>query len=119
MRRIVSLAGHSAQFAVADDGTCWFWNGAGWEPARGPLPQPMVANDVAAPRVVMATITTGEVGRAMDGNSPYTQFHDAKAAAQRIIDSHDPGEITTGKVSDKFRTTARDILERQKAKKKP
>ena len=84
MRRIVSLAGHSAQFAVADDGTCWFWNGAGWEPARGPLPQPMVANDVAAPRVVMATITTGEV-------------------------TPDPSQ----------RTTARDILERQKAKKKP
>ena len=55
MRRIVSLAGYNATFAVADDGTCWYWDGARWERARGPLPQPVT------PTVIMATITSGEV----------------------------------------------------------
>lgn len=40
-RRIVSIAGPSAQFAIADDGTGWYWDGTRWVPwERAPLPQP-------------------------------------------------------------------------------
>ena len=39
-RKIVGLAGVSSQFALADDGSVWFWNGAAWESwGRGELPE--------------------------------------------------------------------------------
>lgn len=40
-RRIVQLAGSGAQWALADDGSIWFWTGTGWiDAGRGELPEP-------------------------------------------------------------------------------
>lgn len=39
----MSLAGSMGQFAVADDGSCWFWTGERWLPwERPPLPEPAI-----------------------------------------------------------------------------
>lgn len=64
MRKLVQLAGALAQFGLADDGTTWFWGGAGWqEVIRGPLPQPTfpTIREVAAETRVLVEQKKAEI----------------------------------------------------------
>lgn len=69
MRRIVSIAGPLAQFAIADDGTGWFWTGSAWTPwERGPLPQPadVLSLPMTAREVVAQQEANEDLKRRMD-----------------------------------------------------
>lgn len=55
MRRIVGICGDRAQFALADDGTQWFWTGEAWTAMSRPaLPQPVMESDYYKPGEVRA-----------------------------------------------------------------
>ena len=49
MRKIISLSS-DGRWAVADDGTVWFWDGVKWVgDMRPPLPEPPAPDDFSTP----------------------------------------------------------------------
>ena len=84
-RKIVTVAGNAAEWALADDGSLWLWTTTGWRPAdRPPLPPRELPLDFYGKGQV-------EANAALEVSMRHLEGELAEAAAAANIPKRGPG----------------------------